>query len=241
MFFATLFLALTLQSPQNCEIPWWISIQDAQDPCWTMERLRSQYKEAEEDVYFYRWLTTWPPEDLKFSRTNLNDGIIRLVVIEHPDAFMVGDSLALGVFRTGAVFGLIDVIEYSLKHEREGPIQVLRHEWGHLRELHEENKWTLNAFINYGWWHFGHGDFLDPLVKTVNHVKNWFYRGLPERHSYYPGQVGHEPIKGTPGSVAPPILPPISAEEQLKLFSNFKYHMEQHLEHEIASCILRPQ
>lgn len=236
MLFAMLFLSLSLQS-QQCEIPRWIYIQDAQDPCWTIERLRSQYSEAEGNVFFYRWLMDKP-----FSRTDFLEEesfSLRLIVIEHPDVFMVGDSQAIGVFRAGA-FSSIDTIEYSLKHEKEGPIQVLRHELGHLRELKEEIKLdALNAFTKFGWWHFGHGDFLDPLVQATNWVKNWFYRGLPERHSYYPGQVGREPQKGTPGSL-PPVLPPVSMTEQLKLFSDFKYHVEHHPEHRIAACILRP-
>ena len=88
MFFMMLFFFASFQ--QQCEIPWWVYIQNAQDPCWTMERLRSQYKEAEEDVYFSRWLTDKP-----FSRIDLDSKTIQLIVIEHSDIFNIGNFSAI--------------------------------------------------------------------------------------------------------------------------------------------------
>lgn len=184
---------------EGCEIPNWLVITGAKFPCWTLQRIRTQYAEAEVNVEFYRWLM-----DLPFSKSPLeNDSFFPVLeVIEQPDAFLVNGKPAAGVFRLGGyhVIGW-DVIEYSLKHETITLPMVLMHELAHRREYLEQTKWNpLFAFSDFGWWHFGHGDFLDPLVKTVNHVKNWFYRRLPSTHSYWPGQVGHEPLKGTPGS-----------------------------------------
>lgn len=229
-----LFAMFLLAGALNCEIPLLIWIEGAQDPCWTLERLRSQYMEAEVDVEFSRWLSDRP-----FSKENFDDVFLR--VVEHPDIFEINGVKALGVFMVGGLHVIgPDTIEYSLKHEHDGPIQILRHELGHRRELKEESKWTPNAIFNtYGWWHFGHGDFLDSLVQTTQWVLNWFFRGLPENHSYWPGKVGHLPAKGTPGAL-PPIFPPLGAQN-IELFSDFDYHKKQHEEHNVAVCILRPQ
>lgn len=223
----------------NCEIPSWIFIRNAKYPCWTLERVKTQYLEAEANVEFYRWL-----QDLPFSKLVLENDLAifpQLAVIEHPDVFTVNGGSAIGVYKVkdAHVFGW-DQIEYSLKHESTILPMVLMHELGHKRELEEEKKWNINALLTFGWWHFGHGDFLDPLVKTSNHLINWFNRRLPQTHSYYPGQVGHEPIVGSPGSF-PPVFPPVSQIEEIKKFSDFNYHMASHLDHELAACILRPQ
>src|SRR3989344_4072170 len=215
----------------SCSIPPWIIIQGAKYPCWTLERVKSEYREAEANVEFSRWLVNAP-----FSRSELEDYSAifpKLTIIEHPDAFMSNGSPAAGVYKAVGLHAVgWDHIEYSLKHETTVLPMVLMHELGHKRELDEERKRNpLNAFLTFGWWHFGHGDFLDPQVKSTNHVKDWFYRRVPKYLSYYPGQIGHEPVKGTPGSL-PPIFPPVLVKKQFELFSNFEYHMEQHPEHE---------
>lgn len=233
------FMVWVTQNP-NCEIPSWIIIQGARYPCWTLERVKTQYLEAEANIGFQRWLL-----DLPFSKTQLGDDseiFPKLMVVEHPDAFIVGNGLAAGVYKVVGIHVVgWDYIEYSLKHETTVLPMVLMHEQAHKRELDEEKKYTSDAvFKTYGWWHEGHGDFLDPSVKSINHVKNWFFRRMPQSHSYYPGQVGHEPILGSPGSF-PPVFPPTNLQDKLNKFSDFKYHLEQHPEHEIAACILRPQ
>ena len=211
----------------DCEIPPWIIIKNAKYPCWTLERVKTEYIEAEANIGFYRWLM-----DLPFSFSKLEDEFAffpKIAVVEHPDVFTIGGKPAAGVFGLGVGW---DYIEYSLKHEATVLPMVLMHEWGHKRELDEETKWDLtNAFLKFGWWHFGHGDFLDPLVKATNHVKDWFFRRMPPNYSYWPGLVGHEPKKGTPGSFSP-TFPQTGSEGML---SNYYFEHD-----EKTICILRP-
>lgn len=124
-----------------------------------------------------------------------------------------------------------DQIEYSKKHALLYPYLVMRHELGHMRELQEEIKWTsIEAFTTFGWWHFGHGDFLDPLVQTINFVTRWFYRGLPENHSYWPNLIGHPPPKGSPGADLTGGFPPKTTPAIF--FNNLEPN------YKVAACII---
>ena len=129
----------------------------------------------------------------------------------------------MGVFKV-STFSVLNIyqIEYSKKHALIYRNLIMRHELGHMREFEEEIKWSpFDAFFAFGWWHFGHGDLLDPLVKTVNFVTRWFYRGLPENHSYWPGLIGHPPLKGSPGTDLESGLPPKSQFDLIRDGSEF--------------------
>ena len=225
MFLATV-LFFALQSAPSCQIPAGILIQ-AENPCWTWQWLKEEYPAAEADVGFSRWLTDRP-----FSPQSLDD--ISLRILEHPDIFYISGGPAMGALKVGGLHVIgPNQIEYSKKHALLYRNLIMRHELGHLRELEEELKLTpFSIFLSFGWWHFGHGDTLDPLVKTVNFVTRWFYRGLPENSSYWPGLIGHPPDKGTPGSeVKEGALPPISLDVQ-------QYFLNLDEEYQLAACII---
>lgn len=213
---------VSTQKEISCQIPNWISIRDALYPCWTLERVKKQYIEAEANVWFARWLM-----DLPFSISALEDNSAlspKITVIEHPDIFTTNGRQAVGVFNVGryGIFGP-DQVEYSIKHEATILPIVLMHELGHKRELDEERKRNTNAVNTFGWWHFGHGDFLDPLVKATNFLKDWFFRGLPQTHSYYPGQIGKEPVAGSPGAFSPTFPPNIDSQSP----SNYRFESNE--------------
>lgn len=65
----------------SCQIPIGITIYDAEDPCWTMEWIKEQYAETEQDVAFSRWLTDKPYTFNSFETLTLQ-------VVEHPRCFL---------------------------------------------------------------------------------------------------------------------------------------------------------
>lgn len=196
-----LFVTLFAASGFACDIPPGLLMDNVTDPCWTAARIQEEYVEAEARVALARYVQGRPYTPLPFNR-------IVLIVSEHPDGFDDGyGHPVMGLFRSWPV----DQIEYSLKHEKAGPFKVIRHELGHFRELKEQQKhlyYDANEMYSTGWWSFGHGTYLDPMVIASNLMIWWFNLGS-ETHSYYPAPgkplmfaVGRPPDPSDPRAAA---------------------------------------
>lgn len=179
-------VVLLLAAPAfACDIPPHLTFIGVSDPCWTLDRLAAEYMEAEARVALARYVQGRPYAATPFES-------ITLTVEEHPDAF--GDGLgnaALGLYRA-----LGNQIEYSIQHERAGPVKVIRHELAHLLELRQQQMFLWNdprEPYSAGWLSFGHGTYEDPLVIAANLMIWWFFNDL-DGHPYNPVPPNHLPL-----------------------------------------------
>jgi hypothetical protein len=148
----------------------------AQDPAWTLDRFKSQYIEAQADVSFMRWIRDEPYTAVPFDKLELT-----------VEEFHNRERDYRGAFTPTFLIGYPDKIEYSLEEELNGPLQVIRHELGHLVELQQERIY-FETSGEYA--HIGHGDAQDPFVLATNAIARWFYRGMRSDYVYWPGLIG---------------------------------------------------